>query len=62
MVTLKEIESFKDYGKCLSISNGIIEALVTLDLGPRVISFGFKDSQNFMCAEREELGCSGDKA
>lgn len=60
MVTLKEIESFKDYGKCLSISNGIIEALVTLDLGPRVISFGFCGSQNFMCAEREELGGLGD--
>lgn len=56
MVTLNEIESFLDYGKCLKISNGIIEALVTLDLGPRIISFGFVGGQNIMCDERERLG------
>lgn len=56
MVTLKEIESFIDYGKCLKISNGVIEAIVTLDLGPRIISFGYIDDQNFMCDERARLG------
>ena len=62
MIKKTEISSFMDYGKVVCISNGIIEALVTLDLGPRVISFGFLGSQNFMCAEREELGGLGDKA
>ncbi len=52
MVNVKEIESFKEYGKCVSISNGVIEAIVTIELGPRIISFGFVDSQNFMCSER----------
>ena len=52
MVTVKEIENFKEYGKCVSISNGIIEALITIDLGPRIISFGYIGSQNFMSDER----------
>lgn len=52
MVNVKEIESFKEYGRCVSISNGVIEALVTIDLGPRIISFGYIGSQNFMCSER----------
>lgn len=62
MLNLKEIESFIDYGKCLQISNGVIEALVTLDLGPRIISFGFVDGQNFMCDERVRLGERKDNA
>lgn len=56
MVAVKEIENYLDYGKCVSISNGVIEALVTVDIGPRIISFGYKDGQNFMCDERERLG------
>ncbi len=61
MVTVKEIESFLDYGKCVSISNGVVEALVTIDLGPRIISFGYVGGQNFMCDERLRLGCNEDK-
>ena len=56
MVTVKEIESFRDYGRCVSISNGVIEAYVTVDIGPRIIKFGYVNGQNFMCEEREELG------
>ena len=40
MVSTTIIESFKDYGKCLCISNGVIEAYVTIDIGPRIIRFG----------------------
>ncbi len=52
MVNVKEIESFKEYGRCVSISNGVIEALVTVDLGPRIISFGFVGGTNFMSSDR----------
>lgn len=61
MVKVKEIKNFKDYGKCVSISNGVIEALVTIDIGPRIIKFGYVDGQNFMCSEREALGFQTDK-
>lgn len=56
MVNVTEIKAYKDYGKCICISNGLIEAYVTVDLGPRIIKFGYVDGQNIMCSEREELG------
>lgn len=56
MVKVGVIESYKDYGKCICISNGVIEAYVTVDLGPRIIRFGFVGGQNFMCDRRVALG------
>lgn len=56
MIAFKEIESYKDYGRVLEIANGKIRTLVTLDLGPRIIFFGFADGQNIMCDNRELLG------
>lgn len=53
MVNVKEIESYKDYGRCVVISNGLIEAYVTVDLGPRIIRFGFIGGQNIMCDNRK---------
>ncbi len=44
-----EIKNYLDYGRVLSIGNGIIEAYVTIDAGPRIIRFGYVNSQNFMC-------------
>lgn len=44
---VKEIE-YKNFGNCLSISNGIIEAIVTIDVGPRIISFGYLDESNIL--------------
>lgn len=56
MITFKEIGSYKDYGRVLEIANGKIRTLITLDLGPRIIFFGFADGQNIMCDNRELLG------
>ena len=56
MVEVKVVESYKEYGKCVSISNGIIEAYVTVEIGPRIIKFGYVNGQNFMNDERTELG------
>lgn len=53
MIQVKEIEAYKDYGKCVSISNGIIEAYVTVDIGPRIIRFGYVGGQNFMNDNRQ---------
>ena len=40
MIT-KEIIEFKNYGKCVKLSNGIIEAISTVEMGPRIVFFGF---------------------
>ncbi len=47
-----EIKDYLNYGKVLAISNGVIEAYVTVDVGPRIIRFGYTGGQNFMCDNR----------
>lgn len=47
-VTIKEISAFKNYGKCVSLSANGIEMLVTVDIGPRIISYGFTGGTNIM--------------
>ncbi len=61
MIEVKELESFKDYGKVVSISNGIIEAYITVDIGPRIIHFGYVGGQNIMYADRSALGSKTNK-
>ena len=56
-----EISNYKDYGKVLTISNGIIEAFVTIDMGPRIIRFGYIGGQNIMCDNRSVLAPKDDR-
>ena len=50
MVSYVEKE-FENFGRCLWITNGGIEAVVTLDVGPRVIRFGFVGGQNLFVTQ-----------
>lgn len=52
MIRTKELASYKEYGRVLCITNGTIEAYVTLDVGPRIIRFGFVDGQNILRDDR----------
>ncbi len=61
MIKQEIIESYKQYGKVLAISNGIIEAYVTIDLGPRVIRFGYVGGQNFMRDDRDAFEPKNDE-
>ena len=56
-----EIKNYLDYGKVLAISNGVIEAFVTVDVGPRIIRFGFTNGQNLMCDNRGAASPKCDK-
>ena len=52
----KVIESFGRFGRCMSISNGLIEAYVTLDKGPRIIYLGACGGPNlFFTDEQDKL-------
>ena len=53
MISVKEIPSYKNYGRCVGISNGKLEALVTVDIGPRIIFFGFIGGINIMNDEKD---------
>ena len=44
---LKEID-FENYGKCVQLSNGVIDLVVTIDCGPRIVRFGFIGNENIL--------------
>jgi hypothetical protein len=46
---------------CYRISNGEVELVVTADVGPRVISYGFTGGKNVFVEFEEQLGRSGEK-
>ena len=54
-IDIKELE-YENYGKCVSVSNGIIEAVVTVDLGPRFVRFGFCGEKNLFYNDLELKG------
>lgn len=39
-------QNYENYGRCLNISNGILEAIVTVECGPRIVRFGFCGGKN----------------
>lgn len=45
---------------CWRVSNGVVEAVVTSDIGPRVMRYGFTGEQNFFKEFTEQLGHSGE--
>lgn len=51
----KQIIEFKNYGKCVKLDNGIIEATATIDIGPRIISFGFIGGVNILNTKKDEF-------
>jgi hypothetical protein len=54
--------AYGGWAHCLRLSNGTIEVVVTLDVGPRVIRLGFTDGQNLFQNFEEELGLTGGSA
>lgn len=53
--------NFKGWPNSYRISNGTVEAVVTSDVGPRVIRFGFVGGQNLFKEFTEQIGKSGEK-
>ena len=47
-IDIKEI-NYKKYGKCLSIKNNIVEIIITLEFGPRVVFWGYINGNNLLC-------------
>ncbi|MFH1022243.1 MAG: hypothetical protein V1809_02520 [Planctomycetota bacterium] len=47
------------WNNCLGVSNGTIELVVTLDVGPRIIRFGFAGGTNLFRVYPEMMGKTG---
>ena len=56
-----EKTAYKGWPNCYRVSNGEIELIVTGDVGPRVIRFGFVGGQNFFKEFADQLGKSGEE-
>lgn len=62
MATVKvQKTEYKGWTNCYRVSNGEIELIVTGDVGPRVIRFGFVGGQNLFKEFPEQLGRSGEE-
>lgn len=44
-VTIEKVE-YPNYGSCYKLTNGSVDVLVTLDVGPRIIFYGFSGEEN----------------
>jgi hypothetical protein len=50
---------YSGWTNCIEISNGIVNAVVTTDVGPRIIRFGFCDQENEFCEYADQVGRTG---
>ncbi len=62
-MTQRTIEkvSYGGWPNCYRITNGRIELIVTTDVGPRVIRYGFIDGQNLFAELPGQMGGKGEK-
>ena len=60
-VKVEKVE-YKGWHNCYRVTNGEIEAIVTGDVGPRIIRFGFVGGQNMFKEYAEQLGKTGEAA
>lgn len=56
-----EPTAYAGWPHCYRITNGEVELIVTADVGPRVIRYGFVGGQNLFKEYKEQLGHSGEK-
>jgi hypothetical protein len=55
-----EKTSYKGWANCYRVTNGEVELVVTSDVGPRIIRFGFVGGQNLFKEFPEQLGKTGE--
>ena len=55
-----KIVAYKGWKNNLQISNGTVELIVTLDVGPRVMRYGFVGGENLFKEFNEQMGKTGE--
>ena len=59
MVTIEK-QNYKGWPNSWLVANGEIELVVTGDVGPRIIRFGFPGGQNFFKEFDDQMGGKGE--
>ncbi len=57
-----EKTAYQGWPNCYRVTNGVIELIVTSDIGPRIMRLGFPGGQNFFYEDPQTLGKSGEPA
>jgi hypothetical protein len=52
-------ESYRGWPNCYRLSNGVVDVLVTADVGPRILRFGFVGAENEFKEYEEMMGLTG---
>ncbi len=58
-IAIKEKVNFGGWKNCLKFSNAEIELIVTTDIGPRILFFGYKNSENLLYVNPDQAGMQG---
>ncbi|MFN7919645.1 MAG: hypothetical protein U0Q16_06085 [Bryobacteraceae bacterium] len=56
-----ERTEYKGWRNCFRVTNGEVELIVTADVGPRIMRFGYVGGQNLFKEFAEQMGKSGEK-
>src|SRR3979411_2565957 len=56
-----EKTEYKGWHNCYRVTNGEVELIVTGDVGPRIIRFGFVGGQNLFKEYPEQMGKTGEE-
>ena len=57
--TMAEQVAFRGWPHSRRLSNGTVDLVVTTDVGPRVVRYGFEGKDNVLCEVRDEDGITG---
>ena len=50
---------YAGWDKCLFMENGIVQLVITLEVGPRILRYALKDGENMFCEKADQLGTKG---
>ncbi|MCE5193761.1 MAG: hypothetical protein ABFD13_06455, partial [Candidatus Cryosericum sp.] len=55
---IEQVE-FRGWPNCMRLSNGTVDLVVTTDVGPRIVRYGFVNGENMLCEVHDEDGITG---
>ncbi len=58
-LTTVHLVSYGGWENCVKISNDHVELIITVDIGPRIIRYGFLGQENEMCEIKSTMGLTG---
>ncbi len=50
---------YAGWEKCLFMENGIVQLVITLEVGPRIIRYAFVNGENMLCEKEGQVGTKG---